>query len=62
MIGRQPGTLRAWSSQTPPRGPRPTKTGPTQQARTLYAVGEIHDWLAEPVAYELRRPPNVPRG
>ena len=63
MIGRKSGTLRAWSSQTPPRGPRPTKTGATKQARTLYEVDEIRDWLADPVAYEAqRRPPNVDRG
>ena len=63
MIGRKPGTLRSWASQTPPRGPRTIKTGPSQQARTLYPVDEIRDWLADPVAYEAqRRPPNVPRG
>jgi hypothetical protein len=32
MIGRKPGTLRAWSAQSPPRGPRPTKTGTAKQA------------------------------
>jgi len=63
MIGRKPATLRAWASQQPPRGPRPVKTGPARQARTLYPVQEIRDWLADPVAYEAqRRPPNVPRG
>ena len=63
MIGRKAGTLRAWSAQSPPRGPRPTKTGTAKQARTLYAVDEIRDWLRDPVAYEAqRRPPNVPRG
>lgn len=63
MIGRKPGTLRAWSAQSPPRGPRPTKTGTAKQARTLYPVDEIAAWLADPVAYEAqRRPPNVPRG
>ena len=61
MIGRKPSTLRSWASQTPPRGPRPVKTGPTQQARTFYPVVEIPDWLADPVAYEARRrPPNAP--
>ena len=63
MIGRKPGTLRAWSSQTPPRGPRPVKTGEAKQARTLYPVEEIRAWLADPVAYEAqRRPPNDDRG
>lgn len=63
MIGRKPGTLRAWSAQTPPRGLRPTKTGTAKQARTLYPVDEITAWLADPVAYEAqRRPPNAPRG
>ena len=63
MIGRKPGTLRAWSAQSPPRGPRPTKTGTAKQARTLYPVEEIAAWLADPVAYEAqRRPPNVDRG
>ena len=63
MIGRKPGTLRSWASQTPPRGPRTIKTGPSQQARTLYPVQEIPDWLADPVAYEAqRRLSNVPRG
>ena len=63
MIGRKPGTLRSWASQTPPRGPRTIKTGPSQQARTLYPVDEIRDWLSDPVASEAqRRPPNVPRG
>ena len=63
MIGRKPGTLRAWSAQSPPRGPRPTKTGTAKQARTLYPVDEIRDWLSDPVASEAqRRPPNVPRG
>ena len=63
MIGRKPATLRAWAAQTPPRGPRPTKTNATKQARTLYPVQEIRDWLADPVAYEAqRRPPNVDRG
>ncbi len=63
MIGRKSATLRAWSAQNPPRGPRPTKTGATKQAHTIYEVDEIRDWLADPVAYEAqRRPPNVPRG
>ena len=63
MISRKPATLRAWAAQTPPRGPRPTKTGATKQARTLYPVQEIRDWLADSVAYEAqRKPPNVPRG
>jgi hypothetical protein len=63
MIGRKPGTLRAWSAQSPPRGPRPTKTGTAKQARTLYPVDEITAWLADPVAYEAQwRPPNAPRG
>jgi len=62
MIGRKPGTLRAWWAQSPPRGPRPTKTDTAKQSRTFYPVQEIPDWLADPVAYELRRPPNVPRG
>jgi hypothetical protein len=57
MIGRKPGTLRAWISQTPPRGPRSIKTGPTQQAHTLYPVHEIRDWLADLVAYEAQRRP-----
>jgi len=52
MIGRKPGTLRAWRSQTRPRGPRPTMTGTAKQARTLYPVDETRDWLADPVAYE----------
>ena len=62
MIGRRPGTLRAWSAQTPPRGPRPVKTGTAKQAHCLYPVDEIRDWLADPVAYESRRPPNDNRG
>ena len=62
MIGRKPATLRAWAAQNPQRGPRPTKTGTAKQARTLYPVEEIRDWLADPVADERRRPPNVDRG
>jgi hypothetical protein len=62
MIGRKPATLRAWAAQNPQRGPRPTKTGTAKQAHTLYAVDEIRDWLADPVAYESRRPPNDDRG
>lgn len=62
MIGRRPGTLRAWATQNPQRGPRPTKTGTTKQAQTLYPLEEIRDWLADPVAYEAqRRPPNDER-
>jgi hypothetical protein len=62
MIGRKPATLRVWASQSPPRGPRPVKTGPARQARTLYAVDEIRDWFADPVSFECRRPPNIDRG
>jgi hypothetical protein len=63
MIGRKPATLRAWAAQNPQRGPRPVKSGPTQQAHTLYPVDEIREWLADPVAYEAqRRPPNDNRG
>ena len=63
MIGRKPSTLRAWAAQNPQRGPRPTKTGTAKQSHTLYEVGEITAWLADPVAYEAqRRPPNVDRG
>jgi hypothetical protein len=59
MIGRKPATLRAWTAQNPQRGPRLTKTGTAKQARTLYPVEEIRDWLADLVAYEAqRRPPN----
>lgn len=58
MISRSPATLRAWAAQNPQRGPRPVKTGTTKQARTLYPLEEIRDWLADPVAYESRRPPN----
>jgi hypothetical protein len=39
------------------------KTGEAKQARTLYPVEEIREWLADPVAYEAqRRPPNDDRG
>jgi hypothetical protein len=63
MIGRKPATRRAWSAQSPPRGPRPVKTGPAKQSRTLYEVDEVTNWLADPVSYEAqRRPPNEPRG
>jgi hypothetical protein len=55
MIGRKPGTLRAWSAQSPPRGPRPTKTGTAKQAHTLYPVEEIRVWLADPVAHQAQR-------
>ena len=59
MIGRNPATLRAWAAQNPQRGLRPTKTGTTKQAYTIYEVGEISAWLADPVAYEAQRgPPN----
>lgn len=42
MISRKPATLRAWAAQTPPRGPRPTKTGATKQARTLHFSTGVH--------------------
>jgi hypothetical protein len=36
---------------------------PDSAARAaLYPVDEIRDWLADPVAYESRRPPNDNRG
>jgi len=54
MIGVAPGTLRNWASASPARGPRPIKTGPTQQARTLYAVAELQKWQRNPAAYERR--------
>jgi hypothetical protein len=50
MIGRKPATLRAWAAQNPRRGPRPTKTGTAKQAHTIFEVGEITAWLADPVA------------
>jgi len=54
IIGVAPGTLRNWASASPVRGPRPIKTGPTQQARTLYAVAELQKWQRDPAAYERR--------
>jgi len=41
ILGIAHGTLRNWAAASPPRGPRPTKTGTTKQARTLYALEEI---------------------
>ena len=57
------GTLRNWASAKPPRGPRPTKTGTSKQARTLYEVADIKRWKRDPVAYEAgkRRSKRAPR-
>lgn len=54
IIGVAPGTLRNWASASPARGPRPIKTGTTQQARTLYAVADLEHWQRNPAAYERR--------
>lgn len=54
MLGLAPGTLRNWANRKPPRGPRPTKTGTTRQARIIYDLTEIEKWKRDPVAYELR--------
>jgi hypothetical protein len=52
MIGIAPATLKKWMGH---RGPRvAAKLGTTQQARTLYAVGEIQKWQRDPAAYERR--------
>jgi hypothetical protein len=55
IMGIAHGTLRNWASATPMRGPTPTKTGTSKQARTLYALDEVRRWQADPVAYEARR-------
>lgn len=56
LLGLAPSTLRKWSCQQPPRGPKvAAKLGDSPQARTLYRVDELERWQADPVAYETRR-------
>jgi len=63
LLGLSPATLRGWSAATPPRGPRAVKLGAGRQARALYPVSEIREFLADPQAYERSRrsPPNAHR-
>jgi hypothetical protein len=62
ILGIAHGTLRNWAASSPPRGPRPTKTGTTKQARTLYAVEEIQAWQRDPAGYEAKRRRRSHRG
>ncbi len=62
ILGIAHGTLRNWAAASPPRGPRPTKTGTTKQARTLYALEEIHAWQRDPAKYEANRRRRSHRG
>ncbi len=55
LIGIAPRTLSNWNSSSPPRGPRPAvKTTAAQQGRTLYRLGDVAAWQADPAAYERR--------
>jgi hypothetical protein len=55
IIGIARGTLRNWANATPMRGPTPTKTGTSKQARTLYRIDDIEAWQRDPARYEARR-------
>lgn len=49
-------TLRRWAQATnPPKGPRFTKHGTSQQARTTYPVSELREYARDPAAYEAAR-------
>ncbi len=52
MLGLTPAGLKGLRMQG--RGPQPIKLGDSRQARVLYRLDEIDEWLANPKAYEAR--------
>lgn len=60
MCGVSEITMRRWFADN--KGPRATKLGTARASRVRYAVDDIREYMANPVAYpHAARPENCPR-